>query len=66
MGMNYKDCHAEDPDKQCKLGKLKTPKIFFLRGKEAPTINVMVKRLVCIYIDMEHADHTQMVMECKC
>ena len=30
MGMNYKDFHAEDLDTQRKLGKLNTPKIFFL------------------------------------
>ena len=35
MGMNYKDFHAEDPDTQHKLGKLNTPKIFFLQGSQA-------------------------------
>ena len=65
MGINYKDCNAEDPNTQHKLGKLNIPKIFFLRGKEAPTPNVTVKRLAHIHMDMENADHTQMVMECK-
>ena len=45
--------------------KLNTLKISFLKDKEAPKLNVTVKRLVHIHMDMEHADHTQMVMECN-
>ena len=63
--MNHKDFHAKDPDTQRKLGKLNTPKIFFLQGSKAPTNNLTVKRLAHIHMDMEHVDHTQMTMECK-
>ena len=65
MGMNYKDFHAEDLDTQRKLGKLNTQKILFHQDSKAPTNNLMVKRLACMYMDMELADHTQMTIECK-
>jgi hypothetical protein len=65
MGISYNDFHAKDPDTQCKLGKLNTPKIFFLQGSKAPMNSLTVKRLVHIHMDMEYADHTQMTMECK-
>ena len=65
MGMNYKDFPSEDSDTQRKLGKLNTPKIFFLQSNKAPTNKLTVKRQARLHIDMEHADHTQMAMEYK-
>ena len=37
VGMDFKDGHAEDPDKQRKLSNLNTPKVFFLRITRFPT-----------------------------
>ena len=53
------------PHTQRKLGILNTQKIFLLQDSKAPTNNLMIKRLACMHMDMEHADHTQMTMECK-